>query len=85
MQHHNAVVLGASGLVGQRMQQRLANHPWFRLSAVVGSERTAGKTLDSIEWNLQELRPSLQNLTVLSAEDEHLVQRLKEVNITVAF
>ena len=85
MQHHNAVVLGASGLVGQRMQQRLANHPWFRLSAVVGSERTAGKTLDSIEWNLQELRPSLPNLTVLSAEDEHLVQRLKEVNITVAF
>ena len=85
MQHHNAVVLGASGLVGQRMQQRLANHPWFRLSAVVGSERTAGKTLESIEWNLQEPRPSLPNLTVLSAEDEDLVERLREVNITVAF
>lgn len=85
MQHHNTVVLGASGLVGQRMQQRLANHPWFRLSAVVGSERTAGKTLDSIEWNLQEPRPSLPNLTVLNAEDEDLVERLKEVNITVAF
>ena len=85
MQHHNAVVLGASGLVGQRMQQRLANHPWFRLSAVVGSERTAGKTLKSIEWNLQEPRPSLPNLTVLSAQDEHLVERLREDNITVAF
>lgn len=85
MQHHNAVVLGASGLVGQRMQQRLANHPWFRLAAVVGSGRTAGKTLESIEWNLQEPRPSLPNLTVLNAEDEDLVERLKEVNITVAF
>lgn len=85
MQHHNAVVLGASGLVGQRMQQRLANHPWFRLSAVVGSGRTAGKTLESIEWNLQEPRPNLPNLTVLNAEDEDLVERLKEVNITVAF
>ena len=85
MQHHNTVVLGASGLVGQRMQQRLANHPWFRLAAVVGSERTAGKTLDSIDWNLQEARPKLPNLTVLSAEDEHLVERLEEENITVAF
>ena len=73
MQPHNAVVLGASGLVGQRMQQRLANHPWFRLAAVVGSQRTAGKTLESIEWNLQEPRPSLPNLTVLSSEDERLL------------
>ncbi|MDG1559306.1 MAG: Asd/ArgC dimerization domain-containing protein, partial [Candidatus Poseidoniaceae archaeon] len=85
MQHHNTVVLGASGLVGQRMQQRLANHPWFRLAAVVGSERTAGKALESIDWNLQEARPNLPNLTVLSADDVHLVERLKEVNITVAF
>ena len=85
MQPHNAVVLGASGLVGQRMQQRLANHPWFRLAAVVGSQRTAGKTLESIEWNLQEPRPRLPNLTVLSSEDERLLERLKEVNITVAF
>lgn len=85
MQQHNTVVLGASGLVGQRMQQRLANHPWFRLAAVVGSKRTAGKKLESIDWNLQEARPNLPNLTVLSAEDEHLVERLKEGNITVAF
>ena len=85
MQPHNAVVLGASGLVGQRMQQRLANHPWFRLAAVVGSQRTAGKTLESIEWNLQEPRPRLPNLTVLSSEDERLLELLKEVNITVAF
>ena len=28
---HGAVVLGASGLVGQRLQQRLANHPMFDL------------------------------------------------------
>ena len=55
MQPHNAVVLGASGLVGQRMQQRLANHPWFRLAAVVGSQRTAGKTLDIVEKITEKL------------------------------
>ena len=57
MQRHSAVVLGASGLVAQRMQQRLANHPWFQLSAVLGSQRTAGRTLDSIDWKLSEKKP----------------------------
>ena len=29
-------ILGASGLVSQRMQQRIAMHPWFELVAVAG-------------------------------------------------
>ena len=36
-----AVVLGASGLVGQRLQQRLANHPMFSLRAVAGPATVA--------------------------------------------
>ncbi|DAC45843.1 MAG TPA: aspartate-semialdehyde dehydrogenase, partial [Candidatus Poseidoniales archaeon] len=85
MQRHNAVVLGASGLVAQRMQQRLANHPWFQLKAVVGSQRTAGRTLDSIDWKLPEKKPVLPNLTVLDAEDENIVEQLKDAGISVAF
>lgn len=85
MQRHNAVVLGASGLVAQRMQQRLANHPWFQLKAVVGSRRTAGRTLDSIDWNLPEKKPVLPHLTVLDAEDETIVEQLKNAGISVAF
>ncbi|MEC8927398.1 MAG: aspartate-semialdehyde dehydrogenase, partial [Candidatus Thermoplasmatota archaeon] len=37
--------LGACGLVAQRFQQRLVNHPWFELMAVFGSPRTAGTEL----------------------------------------
>ena len=85
MQRHNAVVLGASGLVAQRMQQRLANHPWFQLKAVVGSRRTAGRTLDSIDWNLPEKKPVLPHLTVLDAEDETIVDQIKNAGISVAF
>ena len=85
MQRHNAVVLGASGLVAQRMQQRLAHHPWFTLSAVVGSPRTAGTELASIPWNLEEKRPNLPPLVVLDAGDDNLVNQLKELGITVAF
>jgi aspartate-semialdehyde dehydrogenase len=85
MQHHNAAVLGASGLVAQRMQQRLAHHPWFRLTAVVGSKRTAGRALSSIEWNLSEERPELPDLTVLDAQQSDLLAHLQSLDISVVF
>ena len=85
MGRHHTAVLGASGLVAQRMQQRLANHPWFRLSAVVGSKRTAGASLDSIPWGLEQDRPQLPDLEVLDADDDNLITHLKNKGITVAF
>ena len=36
-------VLGATGAVGQAFIRRLANHPWFELSELAASERSAGK------------------------------------------
>jgi aspartate-semialdehyde dehydrogenase len=35
-------VLGATGLVGQRLVRSLIGHPWFELVAVGGSQRRAG-------------------------------------------
>src|SRR5690349_16628301 len=37
-------VLGATGSVGQRFVQLLADHPWFELAEVVASDRSAGQT-----------------------------------------
>lgn len=85
MQRHNTVVLGASGLVAQRMQQRLSQHPWFRLVAVVGSKRTAGVALDSVAWNLDEARPELPPIKILDAANQELVQTLRALDVTVAF
>ncbi|HMA35821.1 MAG TPA: aspartate-semialdehyde dehydrogenase, partial [Chloroflexia bacterium] len=39
----NVGVLGASGAVGQRLVQLLADHPWFAVAALGGSERAAGR------------------------------------------
>ena len=36
-------ILGATGVVGQRFIQLLTDHPWFEISALAGSERTAGR------------------------------------------
>ncbi len=36
-------VIGATGMVGQRFVSLLENHPWFQLTAVAASARSAGK------------------------------------------
>jgi aspartate-semialdehyde dehydrogenase len=39
--------------VGQRFIELLANHPWFRVSELVASERSAGKTFaEATAWRL---------------------------------
>jgi aspartate-semialdehyde dehydrogenase len=46
-------VLGATGAVGQRFVQLLADHPWFSLTTLTASERSAGKLYrDVVNWRL---------------------------------
>ena len=44
MVQYGVGVLGATGMVGQRLVQLLADHPWFELQALAASERSAGRT-----------------------------------------
>jgi aspartate-semialdehyde dehydrogenase len=49
-----AGVLGATGMVGQRIVKLLADHPWFELTAVAASERSMGKTyVEATRWHLE--------------------------------
>ena len=66
-------VLGATGAVGQRMVQLLADHPWFRIEALVASERSAGKSYrDAARWLLPGSAPeSVASMKVLSLSDEY--------------
>jgi aspartate-semialdehyde dehydrogenase len=61
-----AGVLGATGLVGQRLVSLLANHPWFELSEVAASERSATKRYaDAVRWHLDAPIPeAARDLTV---------------------
>lgn len=43
MEKINVGVLGATGMVGQRYIALLENHPWFNVSYVAASPRSAGK------------------------------------------
>jgi aspartate-semialdehyde dehydrogenase len=51
-------VLGATGMVGQQFVIQLANHPWFRLSWLGASERSAGQRYgDAAPWRLPTAPP----------------------------
>jgi len=44
-------VLGATGTVGQRFVQLLADHPWFEVVALTGSDRTVGRPYgEGVNW-----------------------------------
>jgi aspartate-semialdehyde dehydrogenase len=49
----NVGVLGATGAVGQRFVELLADHPWFSLTTLTASERSAGKPYgEVVNWRL---------------------------------
>jgi aspartate-semialdehyde dehydrogenase len=61
-------VLGATGTVGQRFVERLADHPWFTVTALAASERSAGRPYaEAARWRLPSRLPeSIASLKVRS-------------------
>jgi aspartate-semialdehyde dehydrogenase len=59
-------ILGATGMVGQRLVSLLEHHPWFETRWLAASERSAGKTYrDACNWRLRDPMPkSAWDLTV---------------------
>jgi aspartate-semialdehyde dehydrogenase len=68
----NVAILGATGAVGQRFVQLLAKHPWFQVTEVIGSERSAGKTYgEAVHWVLDGAPPAnIANLIVKALDDK---------------
>lgn len=44
MDQYKVGIIGGTGMVGQRFVTLLERHPWFRLTAIAASGRSAGKT-----------------------------------------
>lgn len=71
-------VVGATGVAGQQFLVSLARHPWFELTALAASERSAGKIyVDAItepsgiqKWGCDEpLPPGFAGMTVQNAAE----------------
>src|SRR5579862_8822629 len=62
-------ILGATGMVGQQFIALLAQHPWFKVTWLGASERSAGKSYsDACAWRLATPLPDdVAKLTVEQA------------------
>ena len=68
-----AGIIGATGMVGQRFISLLKDHPWFRVSCVAASARSAGRPYReavegrwAFDWPIPE---DVAGMTVLDAAD----------------
>ncbi len=51
-------ILGATGMVGQRFVSLLEDHPWFELTWLAASDKSAGKTYaEACNWRLRTAMP----------------------------
>ena len=71
MKTYRVGIIGCTGMVGQRFALLLHQHPWFRVTALAASSRSAGKTYEEAvgnRWMMEDPMPdSLRKLTVLDA------------------
>lgn len=75
-----AGVLGATGAVGQRFIEGLKEHPWFELTSLAASDRSAGKKYrEAAKWRLEsELPEDFAEMTVVRVDP-------KEVDADIVF
>ena len=74
MKKYNVGIIGATGMVGQRFATLLENHPWFTVTALAASSRSAGKTYKEAvgdHWLMTTAMPkNLESMIVFNAEDD---------------
>ena len=73
MKKYKVGIIGATGMVGQRFALLLENHPWFEVTAIAASARSAGKTYgETVEgrWHMTaELPEKYKDMVILNAEN----------------
>ena len=66
-------VLGGTGMVGQRFISILNNHPWFEVTTIAASPRSAGQTYEESvgnRWKMDEPIPdAIKNIVIRDVED----------------
>ncbi len=74
MKKYKVGVIGGTGMVGQRFVKLLENHPWFDLTVIAASARSAGKTYEEAvgaRWAMPTPMPEeAKKMVVMSAEGD---------------
>ncbi len=74
MEKFKVGIIGGTGMVGQRFVTLMENHPWFQLTVIAASARSAGKTYEEAvgpRWAMDTPIPEeAKHLVVMNAEDD---------------
>ena len=74
MKQYRVGIIGCTGMVGQRFTTILKNHPWFKVTALAASARSAGQTYEQAvagRWAMQEPIPAdMAGLPVYDAQKD---------------
>ena len=66
-------ILGGTGMVGQRFISLLENHPWFEVTTIAASPRSAGKTYEDAvgdRWKMMTPMPeAVKKLIVMNVNE----------------
>lgn len=70
LKRKSVAILAATGMVGQRFIQLLEDHPWFEISVLAASERSAGKKYkDACVWRMEtEMPKEIGEITVVNTD-----------------
>ena len=74
MKNFNVGIIGATGMVGQRFATILSSHPWFNVTVLAASSRSAGKTYEAAvgdKWAMTVPIPEeMKDMIVMDAEKD---------------
>ena len=72
-------ILGGTGMVGQRFISLLENHPWFEVTTIAASPRSAGKTYEEAvggRWKMDTPMPqAVKNIIVKNVNEVEEVSK----------
>ncbi len=70
-------ILGGTGMVGQRFVSLLSDHPWFEVTTIAASPRSAGRTYEEAvggRWKMDTPMPeAVKNLVVMNVNEVEAV------------
>ena len=77
MKKYRVGIIGVTGMVGQRFSLLLCNHPWFEVTAIAASARSAGKTYEEAvknRWAMtQPIPENIKDMVIMDAADVEAV------------
>ena len=89
MEKFKVGIIGGTGMVGQRFVTLMENHPWFQLTAIAASGRSAGKPYEEAlagRWALDVPMPEeAEKLVVLDSTQRGFIESTNLANLRCLF